>query len=301
MTLLLTSSEMAAWRNCQRGWWLTHYRRLSRRNEYSSLPSVGNHVHAGLEAWYKGEIDKPSSLVADRAARALAEHPEAAEQISKDAELSTIMLDGYIEWVEEESVDAPYEFVAAEETVVAEVGPYLLRGKIDARFRRKYDGALVQLENKTVGNLADHPLWAQQNPQFLSYSLLALLTKQPDERSEGVVVNMLRRVKRSARAKPPFYGRHWVPHTQEELRSHYKHVVAVGRQIEHARRLLDEGVSHHYVCPPNFSRNHTWSCSCTALDTMPDDGADLEAYLEDFYEPFDPNARYSEGYDDATE
>jgi hypothetical protein len=222
----------------------------------------------------------------------LAANPELEGQISKDAELATIMLDGYIEWVEEEGCDSELEFVAAEQVVEAEVGPYRLRGKIDARFRRKYDGSLVQLETKTVSNLADHPAWAQQNPQFLTYSMLAMMTKPDGVRTEGVTVNMLRRVKRTAKAKPPFYGRYWVPHNPDELRSHYKHVIGIGRQIEQARADLDAGEEHHIVVPPFFNRSHPWSCPCVGLDTLPDDGSDLEDYLSDFYEAYDPDERY---------
>lgn len=292
--LLLTSSEMSQWLKCQRGWWLTYYLELRRRNEYSSLPGIGNLVHDGLQAYYEGKLERPSDHVAARSTLMLEKHPELESQLSKDAELSTIMLDGYLDYVAEEGVDADLEFVAAEKTIDVPVGPYRLRGKIDARFRRKYDNALVILEHKTVGSLSDHPVWAQSNPQFLSYDMLTMMTKLDGVRSEGVIINMLRRVKRTAKAKPPFYGRHWVPHQVEELRSHYKHVIGIGRQIENARAQLDEGEDFHIVCPPNFNRNHSWSCPCFGLDTLPDDDGDLEGYLEDFYEKHDPNSRYTE-------
>jgi hypothetical protein len=105
---------------------------------------------------------------------------------------------------------------------------------------------------------------------------------------------MLRRVKRTVKAKPPFYARHPVRHSVEELRAHYQHVVAIGTQIERARELLDAGVSHHLVCPPNFNRNHSWGCACAGLDSLPDDStADLKGFLEDFYEVHDPSERYN--------
>lgn len=292
--LLLTSSEMKQWQTCARGWWLSYHLKLRRKSDYSSLPSVGNLTHDGLQRYYEGRLERPSDFVSETAAALMAEQPELADQISKDAELATIMLDGYIEWVAEEGCDADLEFIAAEQTVEVPIGPYRVRGKIDARFRRKADGALVQLEHKTVSNLSDHPVWAQSNPQFLTYDMLSMMTKPDGIRTEGVVVNMLRRVKRTARAKPPFYGRHWVPHSVEELRSHYKHIIAIGAQIERAHEQLDAGVSHHLVCPPNFNRNHSWSCPCAGLDTLPDDDGDLESFLEDFYQPHDPNERYNE-------
>jgi hypothetical protein len=294
MMLTLTSSEMKQWLTCQRGWHLTYYLKLRRKNEYSSLPSIGNLVHGGLEAWYEGRLDRPSDFVAAEMAKLEAGHPEYVDQVAKDAELATIMLDGYIDWTEETGTDSTLEFVAAEQVVEVDVGPYRLRGKIDARFRRKEDGALTQMEHKTVGNLSDHPSWAQSNPQFLTYDMLAMMTKPDGVRTEGVTVNMLRRVKRTAKAKPPFYGRHRVPHSIEELRSHYNHVIGIGMQIEHAHERLDQGVSPHVICPPNFNRSHSWSCPCAGLDTLPDDGGDFEGFLADFYEPYDPNERYQD-------
>ncbi len=293
--LLLTSSEMKTWLNCQRGWWLSHYLCMRRKHEMSSLPSVGNHVHAGLEAYYCGDVGRPSDLVSKRANSMLTEFPELSTQISKDAELSTIMLDGYIDWAAETGADSDLEFVAAEQTVEVEVGPFHLRGKIDSRFRQKSDGALIMLEHKTCGNLSDHPVWAQSNPQFLTYAMLAMMTKPDGVRTDGLTVNMLRRVKRTVKAKPPFYGRHAVRHTADELRSHYKHVVAIGTQIANARARLDAGEEHHLVCPPNFNRNHAWGCACAGLDSLPDDAtADLKGFLQDYYEVHDPNERYNE-------
>jgi hypothetical protein len=292
--LVLTSSEMKDFLTCRRGWWLAYYRKLRRRNEYSSLPNVGNLVHDGLQNWYEGKLDRPSDFVAAKTVVMQREQPELLADYAKDAELATIMLDGYIEWVAESGEDAAMEFVAAEQVVEVPVGPFRLRGKIDARFRRRYDGALIQLEHKTCGNLSDHPVWAQQNPQFLTYSMLAMMTKPEGVRTEGITVNMLRRVKRTPRAKPPFYGRHAVHHSVEELRSHYQHVVGIGHMIDQARQMLDEGMSHHLVCPPKFDRNHSWSCRCVGLDTLPDDGDRLEEYLADYYEPYNPNERYDE-------
>lgn len=254
-------------------------------------------VHWGLEPYYRGEVLDPPEFIKSKIDELLAKQPEDAEQILRDGELAVIMLEGYMQEVEESGMDADFEYVGSEETVETDVGPYKLRGKIDARLRRVSDGSLLQLENKTVGNFPDLIKTAQSNPQFLTYDLLAFLTKPDGVPTDGVILNMLRRVKRTPRAKPPFYMRHEVRHNLDELRSHYKHVVAIGRAIEAARASLDSGIGHHEICPPAIGKSHGWDnggCPCKTLTVMMDDGSDWEGYLEEFWEEYDPWERYGE-------
>jgi hypothetical protein len=257
-----------------------------------STPNIGTLVHLGLEAYYRDSHLNPAQLVSERAEQLVVEYPELEDQVREDAEMATIMLEGYLEWVAETGADYGLVPVGTEQMVEAEVGPFILRGKIDARMRRESDGALLQLEHKTVGNFTDIPSYAQSAPQFLTYDLLAFLTKPDGVPTDGVIINMLRRVKRTARAKPPFYMRHEVHHNLDELRAHYKHVIGIGEQIQAARARLDDGVDHHIVCPPNVNRNHVWACPCHEVCTMFDDGSDVEAYLAEFYEEWNPMKRY---------
>lgn len=297
MTTLLTSSEMRAWQTCPRGWWLRYYRRLRRTHEYASLPSIGSLVHAGLEPYYRGEVLDPPQFIRAELDALIAQNPELADLILKDGELAVIMLEGYMEEVERSGMDADYEYVGAEVAVEHHVGPYVLRGKLDARLRRLSDGALLQLEHKTVASFPDLIKTAQSNPQFLTYDLLAYLTKPDGAATDGVLLNMLRRVKRTARANPPFYHRHEVRHNLDELRAHYRHVVAIGDQITAVRKALDSGVDHHDVTPPAIGKEHGWEnggCPCKDITPMIDDGGDVEGYLAEWYETYDPDARYKE-------
>lgn len=293
----LTASEMRAWQTCPRGWWMGSYRNLRRKRELASLPNIGTLVHAGLESFYDGRAQAPMDVPLAMGAKLTAEYPELATQIAKDVELARIMLEGYVEWLDEEGADAEFEYMGAEQAL--EVGlagtPYRLRGKIDARLRRISDGALLQLEHKTVGDLVTIPKYAQQAPQFLTYDLLAFLAERERgdvARTDGVIINMLRRVKRTSRANPPFYARHIVSHNDEELRSHFKHVVGIANQIAAAREALDAGADPHVICPPAVSKNHTYSCDCAPIGNMFDDGSDVEGYLAEFYESWDPLERY---------
>jgi hypothetical protein len=254
--------------------------------------------HDGLEGYYNGTLDDPVIHVHDLAVKMVDDHPEFAEQIMKDAEMAEIMLSGYLEWVEEEGVDVGLKVIGSEQSVEIplEGTPFSLRGKIDARLERESDGAYLQLEHKTVGDLSSIPKYAQNAPQFLTYDLLAfLLAKKEDGRAtDGVILNMARRVKRTVRAKPPFYARYEVRHNLNELRNHWRHVVGIGKEIQRVTDLLNAGVNHHEACPPRIDRNHLWSCSCAPISAMIDDGSDFEGFLTDLYEEYNPWARYEE-------
>jgi len=289
----LTSSEMSAWQTCNRGWWMGHYRQLRRVYDFPKLPYIGTLYHRGLERYYKGEDVDPQAFVVEETVGLMEGNPDFAAEIEDVATWAKIMLEGYFEWLEETGSDSNLEVVGVEEAVEVQVEEFTLRGKIDARVRRRSDGALLQLEHKTVGGLNDLPKTAQTNQQFLTYDLLAFMTKPDGVPTDGVLLNMARRVKRTKAAKPPFYGRHEVRHTVNELRSHYKHVVGIGRQITRARERLDAGEEFHVVCPPSQGREHEWKCICSRLGSMFDDGSDYQAYLEEFYEVHDPLERYA--------
>ena len=292
----LTNSEMSAFQACRRGWWMTYYRRLRRIHDWASLPSIGSMYHSALELYYREGRTDVAQYVRDWTDKLVAEYPELEKEIRKDGEKTAIMVEGYFQWLEEEGADIGYQVVGAEETVevLLDSSPYRLRGKIDARLEREADGAWLQLEHKTVSNLTDIPRYAQSAPQFLTYDLLAFLkAKQEGSRpTDGVIVNMAKRVLRTAKANPPFYARYEVRHNVDELRSHFRHVVANGKQIEEVRARLDAGENHHDVCPPSSGRNHLFMCRCAPVTTMFDDGSDIEGYLADFYEEYDPWERY---------
>ncbi len=299
--LPLTSSELKSWQTCQRGWWLTFYRQMRRVYDLPSLANVGSLYHLALESYYRSlaedgpEVDM-GKTIKDKTTELLIAYPDYGEQIAKDGELAWIMVEGYEQWLQETGADYGLRIIAAEQMVEVDIdGRFKLRGKIDARAERESDGALLQLEHKTVGALGEIPKYAQAAPQFLTYDLLAYLTKPDGVATDGVIINMARRVKRTARAKPPFYDRFEVRHNVDELRAHWKHIVGVAEQIETARARLDNGEDVHIVCPPSINRSHSWSCSCRDITPMMDDGSDYESFLQEFYQEFDPMERYQDG------
>lgn len=295
----LTNSEMASFMSCRRGWYITYYRRLRRRYDRESLPTIGNMYHHGLQEYYERGQENVPQLIRAEALALCERYPADAAEVYKDAEMAAIMLEGYFQWLEEEGADVGYRVVGAEQSVEVPLAntPFTLRGKIDTVLEREVDGAWLQLEHKTTANLTDIPRYAQSAPQFLTYDLLAFLRAREEgegRATDGVIVNMAKRVKRTVRAKPPFFARHEVRHNVEELRAHWRHVVGIGRDIERVREALDAGVTHHEVCPPAVNRNHTFSCRCAPLTAMFDDGSDVEGFLAESYEEHDPYERYME-------
>jgi len=297
--MILTSSELSSWQHCHRCWWITYYRQLRAIREDRSVLRTGTLYHRGLEAYYRG-AEHPLDWVKRKSLKLIEENEGLADKIAEEAHLAGIMLDGYMQWLEETGADADLEFYATEAALEVALGDsgFTLRGKLDARARHRSNGARVFVEHKSVQSLKDLPKTAQTNPQFLNYELLEFEDLRANgaegERADGTLLNMGRKVKRTARAKPPFYGRHEVHHSLEELRSHWRHIVTVGREIEAARARLDAGESHHFVVPPSPGSSSTWRHHEICWSGMFDDGSDIEGYLAAMYEQHDPMSRYDD-------
>lgn len=297
---ILTNSELQTYQRCRRKWWLGYYRRLRKLRSYSAPLSVGTLVHRALEELYDPEKHgDPLTSILERARSAIEAAPAFADDIAKDAELAGIMVTGYLEWLEETGADANLEVYAAEQKINVTLDDgHELQGKLDARAYRKTDGARVFLEHKTVANLADLPKLAQLNPQFLTYHLLEYLDPMQRgveaERTDGVVLNMLRKVKRTARANPPFYGRHEVRFNSHEVKNHWEHVLGLARMMDETRAALDRGESPQRVTPPNPTRDCSWGCEFFLVCPLFDDGSDAEGLVGAEYEEHDPLARYEE-------
>lgn len=312
-TLTITQSTIRTWDRCKRKWWLSDYRRLT-RDEYRSPLNVGNLVHGALEQYYVGaygddqpEFVDPITWVKNRSLSVMEEYPDDAEYIAKDATLAGIMVEGYMEWLQETGADADVAHAEPERVIRTTLVPpsaehqngIVLLGKLDGKLKY-HDGWVGFREDKTVGNFVDLPSIAQIDRQLLTYDLLEYLEYLENETQEnppapltdGAVLNMLRKVKRTAAAKPPFYLRQKVEHNIHELRNHWRHVVGIAREMERAIARLDAGESHHVVAPPTPQVDCRWSCPFYSICSMFDDGSDVEAVLELEYRDHDPLDRY---------
>jgi len=313
----VTNSELQTFKACKRKWWLAYWRKLTpRKEDVTGVRGLGTRLHLALAERYSIGGTELSALEMLRDSFAadldmlleqqrLEEHAE----LLKDKELGMIMLEGYFEWVAEEGVDIGLDIYAVEAEVSAPLGlvdvlsgaPIELLGRLDTRARREIDGAKMFLDHKSVGSFSQATNTLHMDEQMLMYHLLEILDAMKDgtpfeqvDRCDGGIYNMLRRVKRTSRAKPPFYHREEVHHNLHELRSFYYRVMNTIADIMH----LEQELAHtppedqHKVAYPRPSRDCTWSCDYFAVCPLFDDGSHAEGLLNSAFVEYDPLSRY---------
>jgi PD-(D/E)XK nuclease superfamily protein len=311
----MTNSEQRTFKRCRRKWWLEYYRELGTKAlDFTSKRATGDRVHRALQAAYSG-VTRQRVDPRDALERAILEDwTRITETVTDPTELAIVkerfdaanaleraMVEGYVEWLGETGADADYSVTGAEQvlsarfTVDVDGKSYLveLLGKLDARLRRRSDGALLFIDHKTVGNFIDVVPVLKQNEQMLVYVLLEALNATDDEYVAAALYNMLRRVKRTAQAKPPFFERLEVHHNVHEVASFRERLVGTTRDVLRTADALDAGQSHLSVAYPNPTNDCRYDCQFFKICTMFDDGSPgVEDMLAQVYTTVDPLARY---------
>lgn len=310
--LKISNSELRTFKACRRRWYLTYFRELGLPEEDrapTGALQLGGRVHDALKAMYE---DKMNGLVRlqqiyEEAKKKWADDPEALLELAKEYDLAAAMIEGYIEWLSDTGADSGYEIVEVEQALEVPFGQWpehgftvTLRGKLDARVTRKSDGARLFIDHKTVGNFAEPAKILHLDEQMRFYHLLEMLDAllrtgdAPPKPTDGGIYNMLRKVKRTARAKPPFYDRLEARHNTTEIQNMWYRVLGEVEDIMRVRNELDRGENHQRVVYPNPGRECTYMCPFLAVCPLMDDGSDSERMLANEYIHVDPHERYAE-------
>ncbi len=296
--LHISNSEVQTYKDCRRKWWLSYYRRLQPKSkQMTGALALGSRIHEALDMYYSKDIpllDAHSQLV-DNDKKILVEAYRDTYDLESEAELGRIMLEGYLQWVEENGIDAELEMISTEEIISMPLmdDKVVLQGKIDMRVRRKADGVRMFRDFKTVGgSFTDFSSMAHMNEQILTYMMLETAQNKEGERSEGGIFTMLKKVKRSANARPPFYEQLEVRHNVFALRSFWQRIHGTLSDMLNTRKALDEGGDHRFVAYPRPSRDCKWKCQFFTICPMFDDGSAAEAAIEDAFEVSNPYAYY---------
>jgi RecB family exonuclease len=295
----ISNSEIQTFKDCRRRWWLTYYRRLKpKMKDYTGALALGSRIHEALDRHYSTGIDlldAHAGLIKEDIKK-MTDANRDTSNLETEAELGRVMLEGYLEWVELEGIDAELEMISTEEILERPMmdGKVILQGKIDMRVRRKIDGARMIRDFKTVGgSFADFGAMAHMNEQVKTYMLLDEAQEQDeDSRTDGAIFTMLRKVKRGAYAKPPFYDQIEVRHNRFTLRAFLEQLEGTFEDMLRVRDALDAGESHYKNAYPSPSKDCKWKCQFFAICPLFDDGSAAEAALSDSFESADPYGYY---------
>lgn len=257
----INNSEIETFKECRRKWYLGYFLRYDRaEEEYTGPLAIGNATHAILEAYYRGTTV-----------------PNWRERMRdpKEIELVEIMIEGYHEWLEETGADAGLKIEAVEEQLAVPLGvirgrEVSLTGRLDLRFTTP-DGRLYLVDHKTSASFNRTIGDLRMNTQLLRYAIM--IHKVYGIHISGAIYNILRKVKRTAKAKPPFYLRETVHFSDTQFDNEWKHTQGLVEEIMRAEERLNAGEDSHIVCPPSFDYQRcSWKCPffeiCPTIDQL---------------------------------
>lgn len=274
----VNQSEMTTFMRCPRKWTLGYLRGLAPVTESSKL-HLGSLVHLALKEHYRG--GDALELLELAEVQALSEAPEETlAEVAKEAELAYLMVQGYLEWLEETGADVGLEIILCEEELEVPLGTIYVpgAGEIDVVLHgtpdllsRSPDGLLSLYDHKTVAAFGQFLNRRQGlNFQLLTYSWM--WWKMTGDRPDAIALNMLRKVKRTASAKPPFYMREPFEINQLQLESHEAHM----------RQVVFEMLSAEYVQERSYpvpDQDCDWKCEfvtpCIMMDNHPQGAAEM--------------------------
>lgn len=298
---VVSNSEIGTWKECRRRWYLEYVRKLDSVNPPLGGPLVtGTLIHDGVETYYtagEGEAGKDAARL--RLALLWSEAIEGRDfvppELKEAHDMATCVVEGYIEWLAEEGADSDLRVIEAE---VALRAPSPVEGvdiisKLDLLVQQISTGRITALDHKSVGtSFGDVIKTLNLNWQAKVYDLMLRIVR-PDLESDGMIWNLLRKSKRTTRAKPPFYMRYPIHHTDVERELFWVQMHGVISDMVEARGKLDAGWDHHRVCYPSPSTDCSWKCPFfLACGLMDDPRSDSEGFLTEHYEAGDPLKRY---------
>lgn len=268
-TRRVRQSEIKTFKRCRRKWNLQYVRNLERvryDDDEPDVARVGIQVHDALDAYYRGSDPDQVAIPSDP--------------------LAAIIVEGYFEWVADTGADAGLEVIHSEERLSVPYGTYLgvdivVTGRLDLVVHDAVTGLNLLLDHKTVQSFDQFGAQLKVDDQLLTY--VALLRAQGIE-VDGAMHNMLRRVKRTPRATPPFYERRIVRFNDTQLANHHTHMQSTLGELMHSAHRLDSNpADHHLYAVPNPTKDCTWDCPFLAVCPMMDDGSDWEGLLANEY------------------
>ena len=302
--LVVTQSDIRAYKTCRRSWLLATVFGLSLRDAPMFGPAhLGTRLHLALYYYYADGADLVetyNALVArERDVLEASGAVYGLDTFAREADIGRKMLEGYLEWIAETGADSDLKIIGAESRLSYNFetahGTVELRGKVDLRAQRLSDGARLIVDHKTTAAFSNITTTAHKNEQVLTYMLLERLVNAntPESWLRGAMFNLLRRVSRTVNAKPPFYDRVEVSHGTLALRSFYTRTHGVLQDYARSVHAIEQGQPLTHVAYPTAGTQCRY-CPFRSMCDMMDDGSRAEDMAQALYVQNDPHARYNE-------
>lgn len=315
----ISNSEVQTFKDCRRKWWLAYYRGLTLRKKKRTGPlAIGTRIHRALEAWYVPEgyvrtdpRDALERLIVEDWSDTVAAYgnvddvpDDLIKQSANDANLERIMLEGYMHWLEETGADSHLKVIAPEMYIEVSFTSMFLNarfddkklkliGRVDVQVERDTDGRQLFIDHKTVADLVGPTLTLPVDEQMLMYLFLQRKDETEARKCAGAIYNMLKKVRRSVKAKPPFFNRVEVFHNKLQLDAFEMHLISTVNDIHRAEKNLANGSGHHRVVPPRPTRDCFWKCEFQQVCSMFDDGSRAEDMITNLYTVDNPIKYYN--------
>jgi hypothetical protein len=243
----------------------------------------GTIVHIGVAALYEGR-DWRVALMEE-----MVKHPASPEWIEHFA-LAAIMLEGYEQWLAETAADANESVLLVEPQLEYEIGTFhgdtvIFTGRPDTVKHDDLTDQFIVEDTKTVQQIEPVMIHGFQGK---SYALLLKLIYDMDV--SIFRTNQLRKVKRTARAHPPFYGRAEMFINPEALRHHHQHLMGqLDTMVELMQYWERKGLSDRFeydtLFYPTPQSTCSWDCDFLAVCKAMDDGSNFEYIIRNHYQP----------------
>lgn len=268
----VNQSELTTFMRCPRKWYWAYKQGYDSKDPGANL-ALGSAVHSILQSHYRGDSweDCINGILDEQALK---------ETPSFDLKLLEAMIEGYFQWLEETGADAFLTPVVVEQKIEMPLGT--IRGK-EVVLHGTVDLAQVDGDDRMF--LTDHKTTASfeilanrrmaMSFQLQTYAML--LEHRTGRYPSGAIYNMLRKVKRTGNAKPPFFMRETVAfniHQREAFKGQIRQVVNAMLELE------DRGDALPY---PVVDQDCGWKCPFIGICSMADDGSDIEGVLNDLY------------------
>lgn len=297
---------MSTFKDCRRKWYLANYRKLAPRSHYLSPPlETGTLVHEAVRVFYRNNRDVEKALKwLDTSKQTAIDLALRADQavVQNNHELARTVVEGYFWWLENTGADYRIK-IESVETAYIVPGPVegtLLLAKLDLLGTDTVTGDYLIMDHKTLDAFARTVQTLNLNEQGPFYALIRSLAEPDSKPVTKIVWNMMRKVKRGPKSKPPYYARTDIYVSKAMLARLWDQIYGQIRDIHEAEARLDAGESHQIVAYPHPTQDCSWKCPYFGVcGLMNDPDSHFEEILENAFEITNPLERYQDQIEES--